>query len=124
MPLKHRLDAYRKGIDQRLEKHLPSAEEEPKPLHAAMRYSCLAPGKRLRPLLCLATAEGLGENPEKLLDAACAIEMIHCFSLIHDDLPAIDNDDLRRGRLTCRYFFWCDSCYFCSPCRKNATKQF
>lgn len=66
-------------------------------LHAAMRYSCLAPGKRLRPILCLASAEALGAPVDSVLDAACAIEMVHCFSLIHDDLPAIDNDDLRRG---------------------------
>lgn len=66
-------------------------------LHAAMRYSCLAPGKRLRPILCLASAEAVGAATESVLDAACAIEMVHCFSLIHDDLPAIDNDDLRRG---------------------------
>lgn len=62
-----------------------------------MRYSCLAPGKRLRPVLCMAAARSLGADAESVLDAACAIEMVHCFSLIHDDLPAIDNDDLRRG---------------------------
>ncbi len=62
-----------------------------------MRYSCLSPGKRLRPILCLASAEALGASAESVLDAACALEMVHCFSLIHDDLPAIDNDDLRRG---------------------------
>lgn len=105
MSLKLRLDAYRKQIDLYLEKLLPLEKEEPLQLHAAMRYSCLAPGKRLRPLLCLATAEALGENPEKRVDVACAIEMVHCFSLIHDDLPAIDNDDLRRGRATCHKVF-------------------
>lgn len=62
-----------------------------------MRYSCLAPGKRMRPVLCMASAQALGAEPESVLDAACAIEMVHCFSLIHDDLPAIDDDDLRRG---------------------------
>jgi len=62
-----------------------------------MRYSCLAPGKRLRPVLCMAAAESIGADPFSVIDAGCAIEMIHCFSLIHDDLPAIDDDDLRRG---------------------------
>lgn len=69
-------------------------------LHAAMRYSCLAPGKRLRPVLCMASAEAVGSTRESVIDAACAIEMVHCFSLVHDDLPAIDNDDLRRGVAT------------------------
>lgn len=70
-----------------------------------MRYSCLAPGKRLRPALCMASAEALGGSSESVLDPACAIEMVHCFSLIHDDLPAIDDDDLRRGRPTCHKKF-------------------
>jgi geranylgeranyl diphosphate synthase type II len=70
-----------------------------------MRYSCLAPGKRLRPVVCLASAEAVGGDPLVALDAACAIEMVHCFSLIHDDLPAIDNDDLRRGAPTCHVKF-------------------
>jgi geranylgeranyl diphosphate synthase type II len=66
-------------------------------LHGAMRYSCLAPGKRLRPILCMVAAEGIGTSRFEVLDPACAIEMVHCFSLIHDDLPAIDDDELRRG---------------------------
>ena len=66
-----------------------------------MRYSALAPGKRLRPGLCLAASEAVGGTDEDALDAACALEMVHCFSLIHDDLPSIDDDDLRRGRPTC-----------------------
>jgi geranylgeranyl diphosphate synthase type II len=70
-----------------------------------MRYSCLAPGKRLRPALCIASAEAVGQNSSAVLDAACALEMVHVFSLIHDDLPAIDNDDLRRGRPTCHVRF-------------------
>jgi geranylgeranyl diphosphate synthase type II len=65
-----------------------------------MRNSALAPGKRLRPALCLASCEAVGGAQTAALDAACAIELIHCFSLIHDDLPALDNDDLRRGRAT------------------------
>lgn len=70
-----------------------------------MRYSALAPGKRLRPSLCLAACEAVGGDPAEALDAACALEMVHTFSLIHDDLPAIDDDDLRRGRPTCHVQF-------------------
>lgn len=70
-----------------------------------MRYSALAPGKRLRPVLCLAAAEAVGGDIDHVIDAACALELVHAFSLIHDDLPAIDNDDLRRGRPTCHVKF-------------------
>lgn len=93
------------AIENRLKYLLPSVEEEPQTLHEAMAYSCLAPGKRLRPILTLLCAESVGGKPEDALDAACAIEMIHCFSLIHDDLPAIDNDELRRGVPTCHVKF-------------------
>lgn len=91
------LKAYAEPVDARLRQLLPSVEVPPADLHAAMRYSCLAPGKRLRPILCMVSAEALGVSRESVLDAACALEMVHCFSLIHDDLPAIDNDSLRRG---------------------------
>ena len=67
-------------------------------LEEALRYSLLAGGKRIRPVLCLATGEALGRGPEELLPAACALELVHTFSLVHDDLPALDDDDLRRGR--------------------------
>jgi geranylgeranyl diphosphate synthase type II len=67
-------------------------------LEEALRYSLLAGGKRVRPVLCLATGHALGREPEELLPAACAIELVHTFSLVHDDLPALDDDDLRRGR--------------------------
>ncbi len=71
-----------------------------------MRYSCLAPGKRIRPALCLLAAEAVDPSlASQALDAACALEMVHAFSLIHDDLPALDNDDLRRGRPTCHIEF-------------------
>jgi geranylgeranyl diphosphate synthase type II len=70
-----------------------------------MRYSLLGTGKRLRPILVLASGEALGGSVDELMPAACAIEMIHCYSLIHDDLPAMDNDDLRRGRPTCHKAF-------------------
>jgi geranylgeranyl diphosphate synthase type II len=75
------------------------------PLVEAMRYSLLAGGKRIRGVLALATCEGLGQDPERLLPTAAAIELIHTYSLIHDDLPAMDDDDLRRGRPTCHRMF-------------------
>jgi geranylgeranyl diphosphate synthase, type II len=71
----------------------------------AMRYSLLAGGKRIRPVLCLATCEGLGHDPDELLPTAAALELIHTYSLIHDDLPSMDDDDLRRGRPTCHRAF-------------------
>lgn len=74
-------------------------------LREAMRYSILAGGKRLRPLLCVAAAEAIGENLNLVMPAACGLEMIHTFSLIHDDLPAMDDDDLRRGLPTCHVKF-------------------
>lgn len=84
---------------------LPAESIEPKLLHRAMRYSMLGGGKRLRPVLTLAAGEAFGAPTEDLAPTACAIEMIHTYSLIHDDLPAMDNDDLRRGRPTCHKKF-------------------
>ena len=77
----------------------------PARLASAMRYSTLSGGKRLRPILCLMAAEACGGSGEVVLPAACALEMVHTYSLIHDDLPAMDNDDLRRGRSTCHRAF-------------------
>jgi geranylgeranyl diphosphate synthase type II len=88
-----------------LERLVPEESVEPKNLHRAMRYSLFAGGKRLRPVLVLATGEALGARSEDLFPAACAIEMIHTYSLVHDDLPAMDDDDLRRGRPTCHRAF-------------------
>ncbi|MBI5707310.1 MAG: polyprenyl synthetase family protein [Armatimonadetes bacterium] len=99
------LDAWREQIDARLSDWLPKESAPPTELHQAMRYACLAPGKRLRPLLCLASAEAVGATPEAALDGGCAIEMVHAFSLVHDDLPCIDDDDLRRGKPTCHVKF-------------------
>ncbi len=96
------LRPYILEVNARLAQLLPLETAEPPQLHQAMRYSALAPGKRIRPVLSLICA---GENRRDALDAACAIEMIHCFSLIHDDLPALDNDDLRRGLPTCHVKF-------------------
>jgi len=84
---------------------VPSEDVEPRHLHKAMRYSLLAGGKRLRPALVLTAGEALGAETDDLMPSACAIEMIHTYSLIHDDLPAMDNDDLRRGRPTCHKAF-------------------
>ena len=95
-----RADAYVARIERVLDHYLPAAEVAPGRLHAAMRYSILGGGKRIRPLLVYAAGEALGV-PEDMLDApAAAIELMHAFSLIHDDLPAMDNDDLRRGKPT------------------------
>jgi geranylgeranyl pyrophosphate synthase len=92
-------------IAHELDLRLPTAETLPERLHAAQRYSVLGPGKRVRPLLVYATGKSLG-IPENQLDAAaCAIELIHAYSLVHDDLPAMDDDDLRRGRPTCHIQF-------------------
>jgi farnesyl diphosphate synthase len=100
-----RADAYVARIESVLDHHLPPAEVAPRRLHEAMRYSALGGGKRIRPLLVYATGEALGV-PLEVLDApAAAIELMHAFSLIHDDLPAMDNDDLRRGRPTAHRAF-------------------
>lgn len=84
-------------INQALDRYTPPLDAEPATLHAAMRYSLLARGKRIRPLFCIAGAEAVGGEGQAVLPMACALEMLHTFSLIHDDLPAMDNDDFRRG---------------------------
>jgi len=85
-------------IDKALDEYLPSEEKPPSIIHKAIRYSVFAGGKRIRPILTLATAELFGRNAESVLKTACGIELIHTFSLVHDDLPCIDNDDFRRGK--------------------------
>lgn len=92
-------------VDQWLDRLLPAAHETPPIIHEAMRYSVFAGGKRLRPILTVATGEIFGAEERELLPAACALEMIHTYSLIHDDLPAMDNDELRRGVPTCHVKF-------------------
>lgn len=91
--------------DAALDRLLPSEATAPESLHRAMRYSCLGDGKRIRPALTLAAAEAVSGNAQAALLAACAVEMIHAYSLIHDDLPAMDDDALRRGRPTCHIAF-------------------
>ncbi len=88
-------------IDAALEEYSCLPAGCPEPLREAMRYSLLAPGKRMRPMLALLAAEACGGNIAAAMPAACAVEMVHAYSLIHDDLPAMDDDDLRRGRPTC-----------------------
>jgi geranylgeranyl diphosphate synthase type II len=95
-----RLDHWRHAIEQALEAALPMPPSSPAPLVDAMRYSLLAGGKRLRPLLCLAACEAVGGRPADAMSAAVALEFIHTYSLIHDDLPAMDDDTMRRGRPT------------------------
>jgi geranylgeranyl diphosphate synthase type II len=92
-------------INEWLDRLVPSETTPPERLHKAMRYSLLAGGKRLRPALVLSAGEAFGAETDDLMPAACAIEMIHTYSLIHDDLPAMDNDDLRRGQPTCHKAF-------------------
>jgi geranylgeranyl diphosphate synthase type II len=95
----------RKRIDNKLDYLLPPETVEPVSVHRAVRWSVFAGGKRFRPLLLLAVGETFGAPTELLLSTACALEMIHTYSLIHDDLPSMDNDDLRRGRPTCHVRF-------------------
>jgi len=96
--LKAYLQEKKEIVEKALDESLPI--EKPEKIYEAMRYSLLAGGKRLRPILCLATAKLLGQTEAVAMPTACALEMIHTMSLIHDDLPAMDNDDYRRGRLT------------------------
>jgi farnesyl diphosphate synthase len=95
------LEAWRERMERALARRLPPANEVPARLHEAMRYSVLGGGKRVRPALMFATAQTLGLSEDEVEAAACAIELIHVYSLVHDDLPAMDDDDLRRGRPTC-----------------------
>jgi len=92
-------------IDEALDRLLPGEESYPPEIFRAVRYSLFAGGKRLRPILCLAAAEAVGGKADAVMPAACALELIHSYSLIHDDLPAMDNDDFRRGRLTSHKVF-------------------
>jgi geranylgeranyl diphosphate synthase type II len=95
------LEERRLQVDEALGRYLPETGDHPKEIHEAVRYSVFAGGKRLRPILVLAAAEAAGGQLEDALPAAIAIELIHTYSLIHDDLPAMDDDDFRRGRPTC-----------------------
>ena len=101
MILEERLAAYRARVEAHLGECLPPEDQRPQRLHAAMRYAVLGGGKRVRPLLVYLTGEALDVPPDRLDAPAVAVELIHAYSLVHDDLPAMDDDDLRRGRPTC-----------------------
>jgi len=103
--LKAYLGSRQRIIDRALDRYLPKDNVRPATIHKAMRYSLFAGGKRLRPILTLAAAEACGGKIAKALPLACAMECIHTYSLVHDDLPSMDNDDFRRGRPTCHKVF-------------------
>jgi len=105
MTLKAYLAARQKSVDRALDRFLPKQDVPPATIHQAMRYSLFAGGKRLRPILCLAAAEACGGKISDALPLASAMECIHTYSLVHDDLPSMDNDDFRRGRATCHKVF-------------------
>ncbi|HUA18275.1 MAG TPA: farnesyl diphosphate synthase [Bryobacteraceae bacterium] len=92
-------------VDEALQRWVPEESVLPESIHKAMRYSLFAGGKRVRPILCMAAAEAVSDAPAGIESAACTLELIHTYSLIHDDLPALDNDDLRRGVPTCHKVF-------------------
>jgi geranylgeranyl diphosphate synthase type II len=103
--LKEYLGEKRALVDRTLDANLPPADTHPSLIHEGMRYAVLGGGKRIRPILAIAAAEAVGAEVEPLLVPLCALELIHTYSLVHDDLPALDNDDLRRGRKTTHVVF-------------------
>ena len=105
MNLKSYLTKQSKKIDRALDQVLPKETERPQVLHEAMRYAVFSGGKRVRPILALAACEAVGGDEKKVMTAVCALELIHNYSLIHDDLPCMDDDDLRRGRKACHRQF-------------------
>ena len=105
MTLEEYLSQRRESLNQTLDRLLPDENEYPQTIHRAMRHSVFAGGKRIRPLLSMASAEAVGGTVSGIESAACAVELIHTYSLIHDDLPALDNDDYRRGKPTCHKTF-------------------
>jgi geranylgeranyl pyrophosphate synthase len=105
MSLESKLSEYQSRVEIALDKWLPKAEVDPGNLHKAMRYAVLGSGKRVRPVLVYATGETFGVDLSALDGPAVAVELIHAYSLIHDDLPAMDDDDLRRGQPTCHKAF-------------------
>jgi geranylgeranyl diphosphate synthase type II len=105
MDIKTYLAEQRARVDEALKRYMPEPHGPAADLIKAMNYSLFAGGKRLRPILCMAGAESVGGDSQKVMPAACALELIHTYSLIHDDLPAMDNDDLRRGKPTSHKVF-------------------
>src|SRR5438445_12948050 len=105
MTLDDYLREKRALVDAALDRHLPPPDTPPRVIHEAMRYAVLGGGKRIRPILAIAAAEACGADPESLLQQFAALELIHTYSLVHDDLPALDDDDYRRGRKTTHVMF-------------------
>ncbi|MGH8551963.1 MAG: polyprenyl synthetase family protein, partial [Methylococcales bacterium] len=105
LKLKNFMKSAKQRVDRALDEWLPPTNRVPHRLHEAMRYSVLNGGKRMRPILCYATGQALGVRADLLNGAACSVELIHAYSLVHDDLPAMDDDDLRRGKATCHVAF-------------------
>src|SRR5580698_11352193 len=105
MSLAEYLARQQERVDDALQRCVPPAETQPESIHKAMRYSLFAGGKRIRPILCMAAAEAVSDLAAGVEACACTLELIHTYSLIHDDLPALDNDDLRRGVPTCHKVF-------------------
>ncbi len=105
MSLQQTLDRYQQQVESAMDRWLPPADASPERLHEAMRYACLNGGKRVRPALVYASGAALGAELAALDGAAVAVELVHAYSLVHDDLPAMDDDDLRRGRPTCHRAF-------------------
>ena len=103
--LKTYLDARRERVDAALDRYLPPEDSRPETLHKAMRYSVFSGGKRIRPVFCMAAYEACGGTGDDILPVACALELIHTYSLIHDDLPCMDDDDMRRGKPTSHKVF-------------------
>jgi geranylgeranyl diphosphate synthase type II len=103
--LKAYLQDRRKIVEEALQRYLPGEDNIPADIYKAVRYSVFSGGKRIRPILCLAAVEAVGGDMAPAMPVACALELIHTYSLIHDDLPAMDNDDFRRGKPTCHKVF-------------------
>src|SRR5690242_2819626 len=100
MSLREYLARQQQVVDAELDLLVPSETTPPATIHRAMRYSLFAGGKRIRPILCMEAARAVSDQTDGVVSAACSLELIHTYSLIHDDLPALDNDDYRRGKLT------------------------
>ena len=105
MSIREYLNEQRRQVDEALDRLIPPESAPPETIHRAMRYSVFAGGKRIRPILCLEAARAVSSSADGAVEAATSLELIHTYSLIHDDLPALDNDDYRRGRLTCHKVF-------------------
>lgn len=105
MTFREYLLEQQKQVEAELDRWVPSESTPPETIHRAMRYSLFAGGKRIRPLLCMEAARAISDDTPGVEAAACALELVHTYSLIHDDLPALDNDDLRRGKPTCHKVF-------------------